>query len=109
MKNFVMPGNMLTITAPADVTSGELLIDGQIVGVISADAKQGEAVAIGVEGVYELNKGVPAEAFLQGQPVEADASGNVGNAAGTVVIGYAMQASPSGAPTVRVKLIPRAA
>ena len=45
MNNFTQPGNTLTVTAPAAVTSGQLVVVGSIVGVASTT----EAIGVPVE------------------------------------------------------------
>ena len=44
MKNFVQPGNTITLTAPYAVTSGDGLLVGAIFGVAAGTAAIGEAV-----------------------------------------------------------------
>ena len=56
MKNFVAVGNILTLPAPAALTSGQGVLIGSIFGVAQKDASNGEDVAILVTGVLELPK-----------------------------------------------------
>ena len=50
MKNYVQPGNIITLTAPYAVASGDGLLVGAIFGVASGTAALGEAVETAVEG-----------------------------------------------------------
>ena len=54
MKNFIQPGKMIDVAAPADVLSGAGVMIGGLFGVAANDALSGEIVPIGTEGVYEL-------------------------------------------------------
>ena len=41
MKNYVQPGNTITLTAPYDVASGDGLLVGSVFGVAAGDAREG--------------------------------------------------------------------
>ncbi|ODR98919.1 hypothetical protein AUC68_07040 [Methyloceanibacter methanicus] len=56
MKNFVQPGDMLTVTAPAAVASGEGVAIGALFGVAAFDAAQNEDVEIAMRGVFDMDK-----------------------------------------------------
>ncbi|MFQ3623607.1 MAG: DUF2190 family protein [Acetobacteraceae bacterium] len=57
MRNFVSPGNTVTLLAPAGgVASGDGLVVGDLFGVAIASAPSGERVALQVTGVVELPK-----------------------------------------------------
>jgi predicted RecA/RadA family phage recombinase len=56
MKNFVQPGNTITLTAPYAVASGDGLLVGSIFGVAAGTAALGEIVEAALVGVYELKK-----------------------------------------------------
>ncbi len=73
MKNFVQPGNTLTLVAPYTVVSGAGLLVGNIFGVASADAASGADVEAVTEGVFDLAK-VSAQAWAQGDPIYWDDS-----------------------------------
>lgn len=110
MKNFIQPGQNLTLAAPAGgVSSGGLVIVGKLVGVASTDAAAGSPVAVATEGVYELPKDATT-AVAAGDALYWDvADGEINkSAAGNILIGYAVQAAVTAAATVRVRLIPTA-
>jgi predicted RecA/RadA family phage recombinase len=60
MKNFVMEGRTITLTAPYAVTSGQGLLVGSIFGVASADAAISTDVEAVLEGVFTLTKATGA-------------------------------------------------
>ena len=104
MRNFVQEGVVLTVIAPAAVTSGQLVIVGNIAGVSAYDAASGAEAELRVEGVFTLPK-VAGDAITAGQPVKATAAGVV-SAAGSFTIGYAVAAAGAGTTTVTVRLVP---
>ncbi|WP_136646681.1 DUF2190 family protein [Tabrizicola sp. YIM 78059] len=71
MKNYVQPGNTLTLTAPYAVASGEGLLVGSIFGVASGTAALGETVETALTGVYDLKK-VASQAWAAGDKVYWD-------------------------------------
>lgn len=56
MKNFLQPGDTITVTAPYDVDSGGGVLVGDIFGVAAFAAKSGETVEIKTTGVFEIAK-----------------------------------------------------
>jgi predicted RecA/RadA family phage recombinase len=55
MKNYIQPGQILSLTAPAGgVSSDDGVQLGQIFGVAVKDAAAGEPMELAVEGVFEL-------------------------------------------------------
>lgn len=56
MKNYVHPGDTITVVAPSNVASGDLVIIGGLVGVAVADADSGAEVEIMTRGVFDLPK-----------------------------------------------------
>ncbi|MCF1711036.1 DUF2190 family protein [Tabrizicola sp. J26] len=71
MKNYVQPGNTITLTAPYAVTSGDGLLVGSIFGVAAGTAAIGEAVEAALTGVYDLKK-VASQAWAAGDKVYWD-------------------------------------
>jgi predicted RecA/RadA family phage recombinase len=56
-KNFIQPGDTVTLTAPiGDVSSGDLIVVGNFAGVCAYDAAAGEEVEVTLTGVWELPK-----------------------------------------------------
>ena len=54
MKNFVQSGNTVTLTAPANVKSGEVVNVGSLIGIAAFDAAQNAEVEVSLTGVFEL-------------------------------------------------------
>jgi predicted RecA/RadA family phage recombinase len=113
MKNFVQPGNNLTVAAPYAVESGQGVLIGQLFGIAAGDADNGADVDIATVGVFDIAKPA-AVVFAVGEPVYFDtaakraraANDTDSNSAGDyeVQIGVCVQAAGAGATTVRVKL-----
>ncbi len=105
MKNFVQPGQYgLTVTAPANVTSGQVVVAGAIVGVAAYDALLGAPVEVSTEGVFSLAK-EPADLLTHGMVAKLDAS-NLVAVAGTNKIGWVVTDAGAGTTAVNVKLCP---
>lgn len=107
MRNFVREGDTVLVTAPANVTSGQGVLVGNLFGVATGAAASGSTVEIVVEGVVELPKATGV-AINEGVRVFWDnAAGNVTTTAtGNMCIGCAIGPGnyAAGATTVRVKL-----
>ena len=98
MKNYVQPGNTITLTAPYAVSSGDGLLVGSIFGVAAGTAALGEAVEAALTGVYDLKK-VASQAWAAGDKVYWDntnkeATKTVGT---NTLIGAAVEAVGNGA------------
>lgn len=113
MKNFVQPGDNLTVAAPYAVDSGEGVLIGQLFGIACGDAENGAEVDIATAGVFDIAK-ESADVFTVGAPVYFDTATKTArshgdadsNSAGEseALIGVCTQAAGAGATTVRVKL-----
>ncbi len=73
MKNFVQNGSSLDLTASAAYSSGELVIEGNLVGVAVTDIASGEVGAVSVTGVFEFDKEAAAT-LAQGDIAYYDSS-----------------------------------
>ena len=71
MKNYVQPGNTITLTAPYAVTSGDGLLVGSVFGIASADAALNDPVEAALTGVFDLTK-VGSQAWTAGAKVYWD-------------------------------------
>ena len=107
MKNYVQPGNTITLTAPYAVTSGDGLLVGAIFGVAAGTAALGEAVETAVEGVFDLKK-VASQAWATGDKIYWDNTNKEATKTATAntLIGIATEAVAGGAGDVigRVRL-----
>src|SRR5690242_10440873 len=88
-KNFHSPGEVIDVTAPGPVVSGQALLIGSLFGVAATDAKTGEPVALHLTGVWRLPKA--AGDIAPGAPVYWDADPGIltGTGQGNVPIGAA--------------------
>lgn len=105
MKNFVMKGQTVTLTAPYAVTSGQALQVGSIVGVAGSDAPISTEVETVLDGVFALTKATGV-AWTQGLILYWDnAARNVTTVVATnKCIGVAMQAQLAGDTVGNVRL-----
>lgn len=98
MKNFIQPGDVLTLAAPYDVASGAGLLVGSLFGVASGAALSGANVEAVTRGVFDLAK-AGSQAWTVGAKVYWDNSGKVctTTSSGNTLIGVAVAAVGSGA------------
>lgn len=105
MKNFVQPGNTVTVTAPTGgVTSGQGLLVGSLFGIAAFTAAQAADVEAVTEGVFDITKATGE--ITQGAKVYWDntAKNVTTTSSGNTLIGVATQAAASGDATARVRL-----
>lgn len=105
MKNFIQPGNVVSIPAPAAVESGDIVVAGSLVGIASNTAALGANVDVALTGVYEVAK-VAADVVTVGAPIYVDANGLATvTATANDRLGAAVEAAGNGVATVKVRLI----
>ncbi len=104
MKNYVQPGDTVTVVAPVAVNSGDGVLVGTLFGVALSAAAIGANVEMVTEGVVDLPKA--AVAVTQGGRVYWDNTAkNVTTTAGAnTLIGCAIVAAAVGDGIVRVRL-----
>jgi len=71
MKNYVQPGNTITLIAPYAVASGDGLLVGSIFGIAAGAAALGEPVETALVGVFDITK-VGSQAWTVGAKVYWD-------------------------------------
>lgn len=71
MRNFVQPGNTVTVAAPYALASGAGALVGTLFGVASGAADNGAEVELVTEGVFELPK-LSAQAWTVGAVIYWD-------------------------------------
>lgn len=105
MKNFVQPGEHITVPAPADVISGQLVVSGALVGVAQFDAASGEEVVLVRRGVFDLPK-TGAQAWTVGAKVYWNGTDAVLTtaASGNTLVGVAVLPAANPSDTGRVLL-----
>jgi predicted RecA/RadA family phage recombinase len=98
VKNFVQPGNTITLTAPYDAASGDGLLVGSIFGVASGAASSGEIVEAALVGVFDLKK-VASQAWAVGDRIYWDDTNRqtTKTATSNTLIGVAIEAVANGA------------
>jgi predicted RecA/RadA family phage recombinase len=103
MKNFIQPGDSLTLVAPYAVTSGQGVLVGAIFGVAAYDAAQNAAIECQTEGVFDITK-EPALAITAGARLFWDNTNRriTTTATGNFHVGIATQAALAADATVRV-------
>jgi predicted RecA/RadA family phage recombinase len=105
MKNYVQPGNYITVTAPTGgVKGGDFVLIGQLFGVASYDASAGDQAEIMTWGVFDLQKA--AGPITTGARLHWDAAAKrvTTTATGNTPIGHAVVDAADAAATVRVRL-----
>lgn len=104
MKNYVQPGDNLTLTMTAAVASGQLVKVGAIVGVAQANAAEGEDVVLVRRGVFDLPK-TAAQAWQPGAKVYMTDTGELTTTAtGNTAVGAAVEAAANPSTIGRVLL-----
>ena len=98
MKNYVQPGNTVTLTAPYAVTSGDGLLVGSIFGIASGDATLNDPIETALTGVFDLTK-VGSQAWTLGAKVYWDDTNKRTTSVATsnTLIGVATEAVAGGA------------
>jgi predicted RecA/RadA family phage recombinase len=104
-RNFVQPGETLTVTAPRALASGSGVLVGALFAVALADAATGKPVEARRIGVWDIAKAAGA-AWTPGQRVYWDntALNVTTTATNNTLIGVATQAAASAALIGRVLL-----
>lgn len=105
MKNYVKPGEVMSLTAPYAVTSGAGLLVGSIFGVATMDAANGAAVEAQVVGVFDINK-LGTDVVAQGAPLYWDDTNKRLTVTSTsnTLVGVAEAAAGNGVTEVRTRL-----
>jgi predicted RecA/RadA family phage recombinase len=105
-KNFIQEGAVVTVTAPRNVTSGEMVTVGVLSGVAQFTALSGAPVEIATEGVYEVAK-TSAQAWTVGAAIYTIPGTGVCTTAtttGNVLVGVAMAVANNPSATGIVRL-----
>ena len=103
MKNFVQQGNVMTVTADAEVTSGDVVVAGKLVGVAGISALPGGETEVALTGVYDVPKAT-GSAWTAGAVVYWDGAAATTAATGNDAMGHAFAEAASAAAVGRVRL-----
>jgi len=111
VKNFTHDGKTVTLTAPVDILSGDVVVVGSIVGIAAYNAATGLDVDVDRVGVFTLPKTL-TDVITQGAKLYYDSgTKKVTITPGTgskPFIGIAESAAGNGVATVSVILTPTA-
>lgn len=106
--NFIQAGSVVTVPAPALVSSGGVVIAGSIAGVAMGSASAGQSVDVAVTGVFELPK-VAAENQTLGAAVYWDSSAGLvtldSDTGANPRLGTVVKAAAATVGTVAVRLV----
>jgi predicted RecA/RadA family phage recombinase len=105
MKNYIEPGDTITVPAPAAVNSGDLVIVGKLIGVATNTVAIGVNVAIKTTGVFEFPK-VSAEAWTVGAPINWLVGTKQATIGAGALIGVASEPAANPSSVGRVRLNP---
>jgi predicted RecA/RadA family phage recombinase len=105
MRNFSQPGEVITVTAPYALTSGQAAKAGAIFGVASGDAAAGTAVELKRKGGFEL-AAVTADTGAAGAKVYWDDNARriTTTAGSNTLVGCLFESKSGLSPTARVML-----
>jgi len=103
--NYIQPGDTITVPAGADYVSGQVAIEGEIIGIAMGDALTGAPVDIQTSGVFTVPK-VGADAFAVGDPVYYDLAAELATVTTTdnVKLGVTVAAAAASTASVNVRL-----
>ncbi len=104
---FIHDGCCLDYTPPVDLPTGEVIVQGELVGVTKQPIKANQLGALATDGVFDFAKNTGV-AFTAGAFVYWDDVANVAVASaggGAKLLGKAVRAALATDTTVRVRLL----
>ncbi|WP_439616663.1 DUF2190 family protein [Shinella sp.] len=104
-KNYIQPGEVVTVPAPYDVASGAGALVGKLFGVATGAYASGADAEIRTKGVFELPK-VSAQAWTVGADIYWDdtAKNCTTTTTSNTLIGKALAVAANPSPTGVVRL-----
>lgn len=107
MKNYVQPGDQMTLTAPYDVAAGAGLLVGTQFGLAVSAALSGATVEVMTEGIFDVAK-ADSQAWTMGAAIYWDNTNKVftTSSSGNTLVATAVLAvaNTAGLTTGRVRL-----
>ncbi|WFS02779.1 DUF2190 family protein [Rhizobium tumorigenes] len=105
MRNFIQPGDVITLSAPYDVLSGAGVLVGSLFGIAAYSALTGAEVETKMSGVFDMPK-LAAQAWTVGAPIYWDATNKQTTTVSTsnTLIGKAVLVAANPSDTGRVRL-----
>ncbi|CAN7202102.1 DUF2190 family protein [Rhizobium sp. LjRoot30] len=106
MKNFIAESDIVEVTAPADVASGDIVAVGGLIGIAVSSALSGKTVALKTTGTFELKKTSNQAWSSAGLTIYRDASTGLATTTAStnppIGVNLAVAANPSATGTVRL-------
>ncbi len=105
MRNYISPGNAVTVTAPYALTSGDGALVGSLFGIAATTAGNGATVELVTTGVFEMKK-TAAQEWTLGTKVYWDNTAKECTSVATdnTLIGVSVKAAANPSTTGRVRL-----
>ncbi len=104
---FVQQGEQIDYTPSADVAAGDVVVQGDLVGVARTPIPAGTPGSLAVAGVFDVVKASETE-FVAGAKVYWDAANKLAvttdGAGANKLVGKAVRAAGAGATVIRVRL-----
>lgn len=100
MRNFVQPGSVVRVPAPAAVVSGQGIVVGDLFGVATSDAASGAELELMVTGCFRLpatGGSAGAKAFWSGTAATTDDAEGA-----NLAIGHFLGAAVDGKAVIRL-------
>lgn len=105
MKKYIQDGDIVTVPAPAAVTSGKMVVIGSLIGITQKAADNGAPVPLVTEGVFEYAKAGSLAIAVGDKLYYVSANDHLNKtASGNTLVGIAVEAAATDATTVKVKL-----
>lgn len=107
MKNYIQPGDRITVTAAAAASSGDGVLVGSLFGIAFGDAGIGDTLTLATTGVFRMPK-PSTDVLTVGAPVYWDDSAGLATAdddtGNNPLIGVAVTAAGNPSSAVNVRL-----
>ncbi len=104
MKNYIQPGDLIEVAAPAPIKSGDGVKIGALFGIAAINAETGEAVNIKTTGVFEVAKADADEISVGDVLYWDDTTKEVTTTEIDASVGVAVAAASANSPMARVRL-----
>lgn len=101
----IQDGDILSLTLAADVVSGGLVVQDNIVGIAQSTGLTGEVMPCEVVGVHRLPK-TSADDIAVGETVYVNAGEITSTALGGTKCGYAIKAAGASTTSIDIRLVP---
>jgi len=104
MKNYIQEGEVITVTAGANIAGGSMVKVGDMIGIAVTDIANGAKGEVKFEGVYEVGKEADDIAIGVKLYYKAATGTVTTTATGNTFAGYAFAAAGTSATVVLLKL-----